>query len=201
MPVKHIPLLPLMFLFALLSGCAPAVIITSASVATRTATDPRTTGRQIDDGTLTLRVSHAISSAGLPPLTRVTTTVYQGNVLLTGEVPDEATRQAASAAASSVSGVRHIWNETRTGFPVSTGQKVNDTWLASDIRARLLLNRDTRLADIKVVTENNEVFLMGLVTPEEGQHVTELVSRISGVTHVTTAWVFKRIPAQTPPAG
>ncbi|ECF8076463.1 BON domain-containing protein [Salmonella enterica] len=152
MPVKHIPLLPLMFLFALLSGCAPAVIITSASVATRTATDPRTTGRQIDDGTLTLRV-------------------------------------------------RHIWNETRTGFPVSTGQKVNDTWLASDIRARLLLNRDTRLADIKVVTENNEVFLMGLVTPEEGQRVADLVSRISGVTHVTTAWTFTQIPAQTPPAG
>lgn len=42
---------------------------------------------------------------------------------------------------------------------------------------------------------------MGLVTPEEGLHVTELVSRISGVTHVTTAWVFKRIPAQIPPEG
>ncbi|EAN8329650.1 BON domain-containing protein [Salmonella enterica] len=94
-----------------------------------------------------------------------------------------------------------MWNETRTGFPVSTGQKVNDTWLASDIRARLLLNRDTRLADIKVVTENNEVFLMGLVTPEEGQRVADLVSRISGVAHVTTAWTFTQIPAQIPPAG
>ncbi|EAT8050331.1 divisome-associated lipoprotein YraP [Salmonella enterica] len=201
MPMKHFPLLPLMFLFTLISGCTPAVLITSASIATQTATDPRSTGRQIDDGTLTLRVSHAISSVGLPPQARVTSTVYQGDVLLTGEAPDDATRQAASETVNSVSGVRHIWNEIRTGSPVSTGQKVNDTWLASDIRARLLLNRDTRLADIKVVTENNEVFLMGLVTPEEGQHVTELVSRISGVTHVTTAWVFKRIPAQTPPAG
>ncbi|EAA6041408.1 osmotically-inducible protein OsmY [Salmonella enterica] len=201
MPMKNFPLLPLMFLFTLVSGCTPAVLITSASIATRTATDPRSTGRQIDDGTLTLRVSHAISNAGLPPQARVISTVYQGDVLLTGEVPDDATRQAASKTVNSVSGVRHIWNEIRTGSPVSTGQKVNDTWLASDIRARLLLNRDTRLADIKVVTENNEVFLMGLVTPEEGRHVAELVSRISGVTHVTTAWIFKRIPAQTPPAG
>ncbi|HAC8240016.1 TPA_asm: BON domain-containing protein, partial [Salmonella enterica] len=40
---------------------------------------------------------------------------------------------------------------------------MNDTWLASDIRTRLLLSPDTRLADVKVVTENNEVFLMGLV--------------------------------------
>ncbi|ENV3662830.1 BON domain-containing protein [Salmonella enterica] len=162
---------------------------------------PRSTGRQIDDGTLTLRVSHAISSAGLPLQARVTATVYQGNVLLTGEVPDDNARQTASAAVASVSGVRHIWNETRTGFPVSAGQKMNDIWLASDIRARLLLSPDTRLADVKVVTENNEVFLMGLVTPEEGQRVADLVSRISGVTHVTTAWTFTQIPAQTPPAG
>ncbi|EBB1561215.1 hypothetical protein GL392_18215 [Salmonella enterica] len=62
--MKHFPLLPLMFLFTLISGCTPAVLITSASIATQTATDPRSTGRQIDDGTLTLRVSHAISSAG-----------------------------------------------------------------------------------------------------------------------------------------
>lgn len=199
--MKNFPLLPLMFLFALLSGCAPAVIITSATVVTRTATDPRSTGRQIDDGTLTLRVSHAISSAGLPPQARVTATVYQGNVLLTGEVPDDTARQTASEAVASVSGVRHIWNETRTGFPVSTGQKMNDIWLASDIRARLLLSPDTRLADVKVVTENNEVFLMGLVTPEKGQRVADLVSRISGVTHVTTAWTFTQILAQTPPAG
>ena len=191
--MKHVPLLPLMFLLALLSGCAPAVLITSASVATRTATDPRSTGRQIDDGTLTLRVSHAISSAGLPLQARVTATVYQGNVLLTGEVPDDAARQTASASVASVSGVRHIWNETRTGFPVSTGQKMNDIWL--------LLSPDTRLADVKVVTENNEVFLMGLVTQEEGLRVADLVSRISGVTHVTTAWTFTQIPAQTPPAG
>lgn len=85
--MKHFPLLPLMFLFTLISGCTPAVLITSASIATQTATDPRSTGRQIDDGTLTLRVSHAISSAGLPPQARVTSTVYQGDVLLTGEAP------------------------------------------------------------------------------------------------------------------
>ncbi|EJH8995707.1 hypothetical protein NF634_002832 [Salmonella enterica] len=67
---------------------------------------------------------------------------------------------------------------------------MNDIWPASSIRAQLL-NLDTKLADIiganKVVTENNEVFFMGMVPPEEGQHVAELVCRISCVTHVTTA--------------
>ncbi|EAM3008513.1 hypothetical protein CE658_25625 [Salmonella enterica] len=42
---------------------------------------------------------------------------------------------------------------------------------------------------------------MGLVTPEEGLRVADLVRCISGVTHVTTVWTFTQIPAQTPPAG
>ncbi|EAN8329649.1 BON domain-containing protein [Salmonella enterica] len=61
----------------------------------------------MDDSTLTLRVSHAISGAGLPPQARVTTTVYQGNVLLTGEIPDDAPRQSASAA-SGISGTKPV---------------------------------------------------------------------------------------------
>lgn len=189
--MKHLPGILYLFLFTLLSGCAPAVIVTSATVAARTAADPRSIGRQIDDGTLALRVSQAISSAGLPSRARVISTVYQGDILLTGEVPDEAVRQAATKAVSSVAGVRHIWNETRTGVTISTGQKISDTWLASDIRAKLLLSSDTRLTDIKVITENSEVFLMGLVTPEEGQRVADRVSRVSGVRHVTTAWTLK----------
>lgn len=191
--MKHLPGILSFFFITLLSGCAPAaVLITSATVTARTAADPRSTGRQIDDGTLALRVSHTISEAGLSPQARVTATVYQGDVLLTGEVPDDATRQAATKAVSSVAGVRHIWNETRTGITISTGQKISDTWLASDIRVKLLLSNDTRLSDVKVITENSEVFLMGLVTPEEGQRVADMVSRVSGVGHVTTAWTLKQ---------
>ncbi|EFQ5901785.1 BON domain-containing protein [Salmonella enterica] len=113
-------------------------------------------------------------------------------LLLTGEVPDDGVQQAATKAVLSVSDVSHIWNETRTGTAISTGQKISDTWLASDIRAKLLLSSDTRLTDIKVITENSEAFLMELVTPEEGRRVADRVSRVSDVRHVTTAWTLKQ---------
>lgn len=190
--MKRLSTISCLLLLTLLSGCAPAVIVTSATVAARTAADPRSTGRQIDDGTLALRVRHAISNAGLPSQAGVTSTVYQGDVLLTGEVPDDAARQAVTKAVSSVAGIRHIWNETRTGITISTGQKISDIWLASDIRTRLLLSSDTRLSDVRVITENSEVFLMGLVTREEGQRVADMVSRVNGVRHVTTAWTLKQ---------
>ncbi|EGW7922007.1 BON domain-containing protein [Salmonella enterica] len=104
--MKHLPGILSFFFITLLSGCAPAAVLIT-TVTARTAADPRSTGRQIDDGTLALRVSHTISEAGLSPQARVTATVYQGDVLLTGEVPDDATRQAATKAVLSVAGVRH----------------------------------------------------------------------------------------------
>lgn len=45
----------------LLQGCVPAVVVGSAAVATKTATDPRTIGTQVDDGTLEARVENALS--------------------------------------------------------------------------------------------------------------------------------------------
>lgn len=44
----------------LLQGCVGVVAVGSA-VATKTATDPRTVGTQVDDGTLEVRVTNAIS--------------------------------------------------------------------------------------------------------------------------------------------
>ncbi|EAS0616211.1 hypothetical protein AABH71_001344 [Salmonella enterica] len=49
--MKHFPGISCLLLLTLLSGCAPAAIVTSATVASRTTTDPRSSGRQPDDVT------------------------------------------------------------------------------------------------------------------------------------------------------
>ena len=45
----------------LLQGCIAGVVVGSAAVATKTATDPRSVGTQVDDGTLEARVESALS--------------------------------------------------------------------------------------------------------------------------------------------
>lgn len=182
----------IILLSSLLLGCVPTAIVTSAGITVLSASDPRSTGQQIDDKTLTLRLTHAIRGAGFQPQINITATVYQGDVLLTGEVPDNTARKTVTKFVSSVTGIRHIWNEVRIGAPLQTGQKISDIWLASNIRTQLFLNSDVRLSDIKVITENSEVFLMGLVTSEEGKRIADIVSRISNVKHVTTAWILKK---------
>ncbi len=45
----------------LLQGCVAAAVVGTAAVGTKAATDPRSVGTQVDDGTLELRVSSALS--------------------------------------------------------------------------------------------------------------------------------------------
>lgn len=73
----------------LLQGCIAGVVVGSAAVATKTATDPRSVGTQVDDGTLEARVESALSKdQQLKKDARVVATAYQGKVLLTGQSPN-----------------------------------------------------------------------------------------------------------------
>ncbi len=73
----------------LLQGCVAAAVVGTAAVGTKAATDPRSVGTQVDDGTLELRVSSALSKdEQIKKETRINVTAYQGKVLLVGQSPN-----------------------------------------------------------------------------------------------------------------
>ncbi|EIY0669796.1 divisome-associated lipoprotein YraP [Salmonella enterica] len=173
-----------------LQGGVATALISSATLATGVAVDPRSAGEQIDDSTLLFRTTQILNrDPQLHQQARVIPTVWQGRVLLTGEAPTAYLRSRAQQLVRGVSGVGEVWNEIRSGTPITSDQIARDIWLGSQIRARVLFSDRARLSDMKVVAENGEVFLLGRVTPEEGRRVTRLVSHVGGVRHVTTAWI------------
>ncbi|MGL9759828.1 MAG: division/outer membrane stress-associated lipid-binding lipoprotein [Symbiopectobacterium sp.] len=174
----------------LLQGCIGAAVI-GGVVATKTMTDPRTVGTQVDDGTLEVRVFNAISKdRQLSKDARIVVTAYQGKVLLTGQAPTTDLASRAKQIAMDVDGATEVYNEIRKGIPVSMGTASMDTWITIKVRSQLLANDMVKSSNVKVTTENGEVFLLGLVTQREGRFVAEIVSKVSGVKHVTTAFTF-----------
>ncbi|TKI06927.1 division/outer membrane stress-associated lipid-binding lipoprotein [Martelella alba] len=175
----------------LLQGCLGAVVVGSAAVATKAATDPRTVGTQVDDGTLEARVSNALGKdQQLKKETRISVTAYQGKVLLTGQSPSDALANRAKQIAVGVEGTSEVYNEIRRGQPISIGRASMDTWITTKVRSQLLASDQVKSSNVKVTTENGEVFLLGLVTEQEGRAAAQIASRVSGVTHVTTAFTY-----------
>lgn len=189
--MKASPLFAILLSALLLQGCVAAAVVGVAGVATKTTTDPRTVGTQVDDSTLEARVSNAISKdKQLKDEARIVATAYQGKVLLTGQTPTPDMASRAKQIAVGVDGATEVYNEIRTGKPVSMGTASTDTWITTKVRSQLLTSDSVKSSNVKVTTENGEVFLLGLVTQEEGKSAASIASGVSGVKHVTTAFTY-----------
>ncbi|MGS0629056.1 division/outer membrane stress-associated lipid-binding lipoprotein [Photorhabdus asymbiotica] len=189
--MRFFSLLTMVCAAVMLQGCIGAAVIGSAAVATKTATDPRTIGQQVDDGTLEARVSNALNKdKQLKEQTRIITTAYQGKVLLTGQSQDSSLADRAKQIASRVNGAQIIYNEIRQGKPVELGTASKDTWLTTKVRSKILASDSVKSSNIKVVTENGEVFLLGILTKQEGNAAAKIASETDGVKRVTTAFTY-----------
>jgi osmotically-inducible protein OsmY len=175
----------------LLQGCVAAAVVGVAGVATKTGTDPRTVGTQVDDTTLEARVSNAINAnQDVKKKARIVATAYSGKVLLTGQAPTADMASTAKQITMKVDGATDVYNEIRLGNPVSLGTASMDTWITTKVRSQLLTSDQVKSSNVKVTTENGEVFLLGLVTQEEGQAAAKIAAGVSGVKHVTTAFTY-----------
>ncbi|UVK79231.1 MAG: divisome-associated lipoprotein YraP [Sodalis sp. Ffu] len=186
----HFPLL-LLFVAFIAQGCVGAVVVGTAAVATKTAIDPRTIGAQVDDSTLEARVANALAKdKQLNKEARVVNTVYNGKVLLTGQAPTSVQSERAKQITMGVDGATEVYNEIRHGGPVSLGRVSMDTWITTKIRSQLLVSDELKSFNVKVITENGEVFLLGLVTHAEGKIAAEVASKVSDVKHVITVFTY-----------
>ncbi|EML0459040.1 divisome-associated lipoprotein YraP [Klebsiella michiganensis] len=175
----------------LLQGCVAAAVVGTAAVGTKAATDPRTVGTQVDDSTLELRVNSALSKdEQIKKQARINVTAYQGKVLLTGQSPTSDLSARAKQIAMGVEGTTEVFNEVRQRQPIGLGTASSDTWITTKVRSQLLGTDQVKSSNVKVTTENGEVFLMGLVTDREGRAAADIASRVSGVSRVTTAFTY-----------
>ncbi|MCO6545451.1 MAG: divisome-associated lipoprotein YraP [Gilliamella sp.] len=189
--MKKVSLIVMLISCALtLQGCVAAVIGVGAGATAKVATDPRTAGTQVDDTTLSSRMGMKIKNNG--PFfigSRIISSAYGGNILLVGQANSNQIEKAESLAYQ-VEGVKKVYNQIRIGEPVGAGTITNDTWITTQVKSQLVLDAKTKARKIKVVTENGEVFLIGIVTSEEGKVAAEIASKVRGVKKVITLYTY-----------
>ena len=165
-----------------MTACAPFLVAGVAGSAL-VATDRRTSGTQLEDETIELRVSAKVRDT-FGEKVHVNVTSYNRQVLLTGEVPSEKERQAVTAIAEKVENVKSVMNELTAMSITSLGSRSNDLIVTGKIKATLVDSRDLFANAFKVVTERNTVYLMGRVTQREADSATALIRNVNGVNKV-----------------
>ena len=191
--MKLTPLKKLAFVLGasiMLQGCVAAVL-GGAAAGAKVATDPRTMGTQVDDETLEIKVENALDKdAQIKSEGRVHAVSYSGRVLLIGQVPSESVKETATSLAKGVEGVNDVYNELRVGPKNLLLDKLQKTvGLRHKLKSKLFVGDNVKATDVKVITENGEVFLLGNVTQSQGDSAAEIASKVSGVQKVVK--VFK----------
>ncbi|MGL5343801.1 MAG: division/outer membrane stress-associated lipid-binding lipoprotein [Plesiomonas sp.] len=183
--------LGIILLAFMLQGCIGAVLVSSVAVAGKVATDPRSVGGQIDDETLELRVGDALAKdAQIRKEARILATAYEGRVLLVGETPTQALSKQAAQITAGVNGVTAVYNEIRISKPISFGTISNDTWITTKVRSQLLTSDKVKASNVKVTTENGEVFLIGKLTRAEAEEATNTARNVAGVKRVVKVFEY-----------
>ena len=167
---------------SVLSACAP-LIVGGAAVGALVAINRRTSGAQLEDEGIELRAASRVREA-LGDRAHVNVTSYNRQVLITGEVPNDAARQQVEQIVSRVENVRSVVNELAVLGNTTLAQRSNDVLITGKVRASLVDAKDLFAGAFKVVTERGTTYLMGRVTQREADRATAIARTVSGVQKV-----------------
>jgi osmotically-inducible protein OsmY len=174
---------------ALAGGCAALVVGAGGVAAVSALEDRRTAGSQVEDESNELRAVNRIGER-FPEGVHVNITSFNRAVLLTGEVHDAAAREAIEKIAAGLPNVRSVANELEVAGVSSLASRSSDSFITSKIRVRFLDARRFDPLHVKVVTEAGVVYLMGIVTEQEGNDAAEVARTTGGVRKVVKIFEY-----------
>lgn len=175
---------------SILQGCTAVAVVAITTGATM-ATDRRSIGNQIDDQTIEVEAYNEITkNKALSDNANLHISSVNGSVLIIGQAPSAYLKDQAIKIVNNIKGVVRIHNQIRIGNVTSVTTQTNDVWLTSKVKTALFRSDEVNGKDIKVITENGEVFLMGIVSTKEADAAVNITRNISGVNRVFKAFEY-----------
>jgi len=172
-----------------LQGCVPAMIAAGVGASALVATDRRSTGAQVDDESIELKINTAANSSYGNDI-HLNVTSYNATVLLSGEVPNKTVEADILKVARTTERVKKVDNYLVIGPNSEMSTRTNDTYITSKVKARFVESEKFSATQVKVVTERGVVYLMGIVSRQEGDAAAQIAATTSGVGKVVKLFEY-----------
>lgn len=125
--------------------------------------------------------------------TNITVSTYHGEVLLAGQAPESWQRTRAENIVKQIPNVVRVYNQIQIASPSSSLVRMSDAWITTKVKSQLIASADLDATQVKVVTENGIVYLMGILTPEESVAAVDVASNTKGVLGVVKIFSYMHI--------
>ncbi len=118
-------------------------------------------------------------------------------VLMTGQVSSERLQKEAENIVRSIPDVKTIYNMTRVGESTSGFTQAQDVWITTKIKTQMIASNDFYPGQVKVVTEDGVVYLMGILPPDQAEIAVDIARQTSGVTSVVKIFKYLVVRQKT----
>ncbi len=185
-------LLTFFMLACTLQGCIFVAGAAAGAAAIAVVYDHRTISNSIEDTKIANKIFTSLRR--LPNLytnSHIEVTVFNRIVLLTGQTPNVEWRAQAEEIAKSVPEVTKVYNQLTIEGPTSSLTRTSDSWITTKIKTQMLATEDLKSSSIKVVTENGDVYLMGIVSQQQADIAVDIARQVTGVQRVMKIFQYK----------
>lgn len=185
-----IKLISLALVVCFLQGCADVAVTGAQAVYNR-----HSIKKNFNDQYTTFKAYQALKKDKiLFSETNIAIATFNGQVLLAGQTPASWQRnKAEQLIRRALDGKDEIFNLIIIANPSSSLTKMSDAWITAKVKSKLIASEDLDATQIKVVTENGTVYLMGILPPSEAKAAIELARETDGVSSVVKIFRYIHI--------
>ena len=173
----------------LLHGCLGPAVVSAGIGATMMVEDPRTAGTIVDDRIIVSKLSARIKDK-YPDQAKVHVTSYNNVVLLTGQVKSEAVKDDLQLMVLETQSVRDFKDETTIGEFSTLKDFAKDGAIKTQVVSLLTRSKDVRIVRVSTTVESGAVYLMGLVTQDEGETAAQIAASVKNVSKVVKIFEY-----------
>jgi len=183
-----------------LQACVPLLVGSTAATGVTVVHDRRSTGTFVEDQEIEIRFFNFKQKH--PEVTEqsdISITSYNRRALLTGSATNQGTANKAVQFVRGLPGVRLVVNEIEIHGEGDLKKTLNDSYINTQVKLSLFKIKLPDFDPTRVIatTYNGSVYLMGLVTRNEGNAAAERARHISGVKRVVKHFEYiTQIPTQ-----
>lgn len=175
---------------SLLQGCVVPFVAGAAASAV-VVNDRRNIETMSDDQQIQYTAyQRIIADTSLTTGSHIVVETFDRNVLLVGEAPTEDVRNRVEAIVRSLPKVNRIYNQITIGPPASPAELSNDSWITTKVKSEMLAAKGLHSSQVKVITENGSVYLLGIVTHDQAQLAVDVARHVSGVQRVVKLFEY-----------
>lgn len=162
----------------MLSGCAT---LTKGGAGI----DGKKIARYLDNVHHANRLEVVMNEAGLLKKNRIKFAETPELILIYGQVTDKEDIPLVNKLTQQEARGKKIFNCLETRPPLSYAQVLSDGWITAKIKSKFLLESKYNLKDVRIITDDQIVYLLGNVSKKDAFGAVEVARSVNGVWKIT----------------